>query len=267
MTETDRRRFLQIVGGTAAACVLTAGTVSAETSSRDPGQRDRTRIIPWGTAGGPTILDPARAGTSTAMVYQDQVYLVDLGLGAYQRLVQSGISPEQTSMGETLGAVCGIFFTHVHSDHAADWPALYWTAGSNSVGRTAPPIQVFGPGPRHSLPRVHPPGAAGGRSRRSHTGHRPDDRVPAASVRGRPERPGPGWLGPGTSGRVPDPGHRSFRDLGARSGRETATVERPDPGLAQRGRDGHRHACRPPSHRACVRLPVRHPGRLRGRLR
>lgn len=157
----DRRRFLQILGGTTAASVLTAGTASADSEPRPnpaTGPRGRTQIIPLGTAGGPTILDPARAGTSTAIVYQDQVYLVDLGLGAYRRLIQSGISPELTSVGNALGNVRGIFFTHLHSDHVADWPGLYWTAGSNSVGRTAPPIQVFGPGPRHSLPRVFPPG-------------------------------------------------------------------------------------------------------------
>ncbi|MEY9893148.1 ribonuclease BN (tRNA processing enzyme) [Catenulispora sp. MAP5-51] len=160
-TGTDRRRFLQILGGTTAASALMTGTASADSKPHPdaaPRPHGRTRIIPLGTAGGPTIMNPARAGTSTAIVYQDQVYLVDLGLGAYQRLVRSGINSELTSVGNTLGNVCGIFFTHLHSDHVADWPGLYWTAGSNSIGRTAPPIRVWGPGSRQSLPRVFPPG-------------------------------------------------------------------------------------------------------------
>jgi hypothetical protein len=93
--------------------------------------------VPLGTAGGPTLLDTARAGVSTAIVHAGRVYLVDLGLGAYNRLVNSGIAPGLAN-GDLLGNVRGIFFTHLHSDHVSDWPALYVTGVSNAIGRTAP---------------------------------------------------------------------------------------------------------------------------------
>lgn len=153
---SNRRRFLQSLG--AAGSALALGTAAAcATPRRSTEPVARTRIVPLGTAGGPTLLDPARAGVSTAIVHADRIYLVDLGLGAYQRLVQSRIA-RGLANGDLLENVRGIFFTHLHSDHVADWPALYVTGVSNAIGRTAPPIQVWGPGVRPTLPRVFPPG-------------------------------------------------------------------------------------------------------------
>ena len=56
--------------------------------------------------------------------------------------------------------VRGIFFTHMHSDHFTEWPAVYMTGPSNTEngGRTASPIAVRGPGNRGVLPRVFPAG-------------------------------------------------------------------------------------------------------------
>lgn len=50
-----------------------------------------TRLVPLGTAGGPTRLDGGRRGVSSAVVYGDRVHLVDLGHGAMHRPVQSGL--------------------------------------------------------------------------------------------------------------------------------------------------------------------------------
>lgn len=172
----NRRRLLTTLGAAVAGSALPIGTAAASATPRPNTEpRARTRIVPLGTAGGPTLLDPARAGVSTAIVHADRVYLVDLGLGAYHRLVQSGITPGLTK-GDLLGNVRGIFFTHLHSDHIADWPALYVTSNSNAIGRTGPPIQVWGPGVRPTLPRVFPPG-------------RPQPPV------FEPDEPGPGTIG------------------------------------------------------------------------
>nr|WP_082931991.1 MBL fold metallo-hydrolase [Gordonia sp. LAM0048] len=94
---------------------------------------------------------------STAVVYGDQVYVFDLGLGAVQRLRNSGAVSKDTAP-TFLRSVRGIFFTHMHSDHLADWPALYAIGPSNNLGDTArEPIVVRGPGSRGVLPRVFPP--------------------------------------------------------------------------------------------------------------
>ncbi len=114
-----------------------------------------------GTAGGPVIL-PAepraggqRYGVSTAVVYEDRVYVVDLGNGAHLRLVEAGLGGERLNTG--FANVRGVFFTHLHSDHVSEWPGMYAT-GSMNVGSYEGRIEVFGPGDRGSLPRVYPPG-------------------------------------------------------------------------------------------------------------
>jgi ribonuclease BN (tRNA processing enzyme) len=48
---------------------------------------------------------------------------VDLGHGSVERLVETGM------VGETLQSalmnVRAILFTHLHSDHITEWPAVY----------------------------------------------------------------------------------------------------------------------------------------------
>jgi ribonuclease BN (tRNA processing enzyme) len=118
-------------------------------------RRHRTRVVLLGTAGGPSILTNDRFGVSTAVVYEDRVYLVDLGHGAHMRLLDAGLGGNL--LARSLTRVRGIFFTHLHSDHIVEWPALYATGASNSSGRGPEPIRVFGPGDRGALPRVFPP--------------------------------------------------------------------------------------------------------------
>lgn len=158
---TDRRRLLSMVGlGAVGAVTATAmRTPAAAASPRaQPAGRPaaRTRVILLGTAGGPAVLDGGRHGTSTAIAFEDKVYVVDLGVGAFGRLQQSGLSPE-TGLGSALSSVRGIFFTHLHSDHTVDWPTTYAIGSMNIVGRSGGPIQVFGPGARDTLTRVFPP--------------------------------------------------------------------------------------------------------------
>ncbi|MER7192880.1 MBL fold metallo-hydrolase [Streptomyces flaveolus] len=78
---------------------------------------------------------------SSVVVHGNRVYLVDLGHGAMHRLVQSGLG-EGDGLGSALSAVRGIFLTHLHSDHAADWPTMYATGPTNIVRRGTGPIQV-----------------------------------------------------------------------------------------------------------------------------
>ena len=160
-----RRRVLAaLAAGAATAAASTVGAGVAPAAA-GPGGRSvtgpaRTRLVLLGTLGGPLYLDPGRAGTCTALVHEDRVYLVDLGMGAYFRLVQHQARGGQPT---ALSQVAGIFFTHLHGDHTTDWPAVYATGSVNVAHRTASPasaatpIQVFGPGDRGTLPRVFPP--------------------------------------------------------------------------------------------------------------
>ena len=155
---STRRGFLTGLGVTAAAgaTYLAARPASAAASPTIPPGRSRTRIVPLGTAGGPIYQGSGRNGTSTAVVVGERVYIVDLGLGSLQQLAASGLAASPT-LPSSLAHVSGVFFTHLHSDHTADWPAMFATSPSNINGRTGPAIRVYGPGSRGGLPRVYPP--------------------------------------------------------------------------------------------------------------
>lgn len=156
---TLRRRGL--LGGVAAlATASTLGVSSrAEASSGEgtAGKHARTSLVLLGTAGGPVFVSDDRAGVSTAVVFDGNVYVVDLGHGSPGRLVQAGLAGE--GIQSALMRVRAILFTHLHSDHFTEWPAVYMTSPTNTEngGRTASPIAVRGPGNRGVLPRVFPP--------------------------------------------------------------------------------------------------------------
>ncbi|WP_370615634.1 MBL fold metallo-hydrolase [Mumia sp. Pv 4-285] len=156
--DPGRRRFLKVLGASAAVGALATAVPSAAAGApaHRRGRPARTRLVLLGTAGGPAYVDATRAGVSTAVVFEDRVYVVDLGLGAFQRLAQSGLGPDN-GLGSALTNVRGVFFTHLHSDHTVDWPGTYVTGSMNATGRTDGAIQVFGPGRRDTLPRVFPP--------------------------------------------------------------------------------------------------------------
>ncbi|WP_432504246.1 MBL fold metallo-hydrolase [Kineococcus arenarius] len=155
----SRRRFLQALGaGAAAGTAATAAAVPAAAAPATSSRRctARTKIVLLGTSGGPQWGSPDRTGICTAVVHDGRYYLVDLGWGASHRLVQSGIGGSDAARGP-LADLAGVFFTHLHSDHVAEWPALYLTGYTNAAGRTLPPVEVFGPGDRAVPPRVFPP--------------------------------------------------------------------------------------------------------------
>ncbi|WP_406022557.1 MBL fold metallo-hydrolase [Nocardioides sp. NBC_00850] len=159
---TDRRRLLSMVGlgavgaVTATALGTPAAAAPASADSTERRSKARTRVVLLGTSGGPAVLDGGRHGVSTAIAFEDKVYVVDLGVGAFGRLQQSGLAPD-TGLGSALSWLRGIFFTHLHSDHTVDWPTTYAIGSMNIVGRSGGPVQVFGPAPRDTLSRVFPP--------------------------------------------------------------------------------------------------------------
>lgn len=102
-----------------------------------------TELILLGTAGGP-IPVPHRAGTSSALVVDGVVYVIDCGRGSPTRFVEAGLR---------FSALGGIFLTHLHVDHVGDLPGMLlypW-------GTSPAPVQVWGPGSPKLLPQGEPP--------------------------------------------------------------------------------------------------------------
>lgn len=155
----SRRSLLRLAGVTAAAvpavALMQPTGASATPSARHRPSRKRTKLVLLGTAGGPVLTNTGgRRGISTAVVYGDRVYVVDLGHGSFDQLAAAGL----TGTANTLENLRAVLFTHLHSDHITEWPALYMTAMANTGGVPLPePIRVFGPGDRGTLPRVFPP--------------------------------------------------------------------------------------------------------------
>ncbi|MDQ8935541.1 MBL fold metallo-hydrolase [Acinetobacter rudis] len=74
-----------------------------------PPPREGLYLVMLGTRAGP--FPSLRAATSTALVVDGRVYVIDAGSGLVQRFYESGLN---------FGDVQGIFITHLHSDHVDD---------------------------------------------------------------------------------------------------------------------------------------------------
>jgi ribonuclease BN (tRNA processing enzyme) len=169
----SRRTFLRGAGVLAAAPLLTGWCekAAAVVSPGDiilPGAGNfNTRLVLLGTAGGqPWWPGSNRVSASTALLVGDTIYLIDLGHGATQRMVEafnSGIfvntvgGKVEEAHSSFLQNVDGLFFTHLHMDHTADYPTLLLIGQSvglgkiNVPGQPAQPLKVFGPGDRGQL--------------------------------------------------------------------------------------------------------------------
>lgn len=94
----------------------------------------RTRLILLGTGGGPR---PRASSSAPAQVIvaNDAAYVVDCGDGVARQLVLAGVA---------LTSLRGVFITHHHSDHNADYGnliSLAWASGLRT------PVDTWGPPP------------------------------------------------------------------------------------------------------------------------
>lgn len=101
-------------------------------------------LVLLGTAGGP-VWATDRAGISSAVVVGDAVYLVDCGKGCGQQLRRAGLE---------LADLRGIFITHLHSDHIADYFNLQLYGWYQNLERARRPVHAYGPGDRGVLPPI-----------------------------------------------------------------------------------------------------------------
>ena len=124
-----------IVAAAALSAGLMWGALQAQAAEAPKPAPDR--IVLLGTHGGPSI-DPMRSEPATLLVIGGTPYLIDAGEGTAERL---------TAAGQPVTSVRTIFITHHHLDHTAGLEpliSLSW-AGLALSGRTAPPVQIYGP--------------------------------------------------------------------------------------------------------------------------
>ena len=91
-------------------------------------------LVLLGTGGGPKIW-ASRSQPASAVIVNDDVYIIDTGDGITAQLAKSNIDPNSIKV---------IFITHNHSDHVADYGTLLlrsWQSGHKG------PINCFGPPP------------------------------------------------------------------------------------------------------------------------
>lgn len=93
--------------------------------------QSRTRLVLLGT--GTPNTDINKFGPSTAIVVDDQPYIIDCGPGAVRRAVAAGIDVKKLNL---------LFVTHLHSDHTSGYPDFLLTP---AVLERKGPLKVFGP--------------------------------------------------------------------------------------------------------------------------
>jgi ribonuclease BN (tRNA processing enzyme) len=103
-------------------------------------QRNKTRLILLGTAGGPRPR-PAPSAASQVIVVNDVAYLVDCGDGVARQLTAAGIP---------VSRLRHIFITHQHSDHNADYGNLILLAWAELPA----PVHAWGPPPLEKMTRL-----------------------------------------------------------------------------------------------------------------
>jgi ribonuclease Z len=85
---------------------------------------------------GSPIPDPNRAGPSTLVRAEGQVFLVDCGRGVLQRAAAVGVGASGLS---------ALLLTHLHSDHIADLGDLLITRWVTTFVPDPPPLPIIGP--------------------------------------------------------------------------------------------------------------------------
>lgn len=119
---------------------VAAGVAALPLAGVRPRPHRASRLILLGTAGGPTP-KPNRAAPAQAIVVGEATYIIDCGNGVARQMVLAGL---------TLGSIRGVFITHHHSDHNADYGTLLLLAWGSDL---ATAVDTFGPPPLAEMTR------------------------------------------------------------------------------------------------------------------
>lgn len=154
----SRRKFIRGMGASlaipvAGSCIgCGGGSSSGETSYR-------TRMVILGSSGGVSWWESSdRASTSTALLVENTMYLVDMGQGTAGRMAKAfnhdPHNPDGSYSGHGsstfLKNLKALFFTHLHQDHTADYPSLLLIGPGAGLSQKHI-LQVFGPCNRGQL--------------------------------------------------------------------------------------------------------------------
>src|ERR1700751_3758978 len=126
--------------------LLTALRTPAEQPGSEPpkAHSTRTKVVLLGT--GTPVPDPDRSGPATAIVVDDNAYLVDFGPGVIRRAESAALIRRMPAV--EPGNLKVAFVTHLHSDHTAGYADLIlsgWTSGRRI------PLEVYGPSGLQSM--------------------------------------------------------------------------------------------------------------------
>jgi ribonuclease BN (tRNA processing enzyme) len=126
----------QFVG--ASAAFLSALPLSG--ASALPFSGAGSRLILLGTAGGPTP-KPNRAAPAQVIVVNGACYVIDCGNGVARQMILANLR---------LGSIRGVFVTHQHSDHVADYGNLLLLAWASDLSSR---VNTWGPPPLKEMTR------------------------------------------------------------------------------------------------------------------
>jgi ribonuclease BN (tRNA processing enzyme) len=107
-----------------------------------------TELVLLGTAGAPMPV-PGRGGTSSALVIDGRVFVIDCGRGSPSAFADAGLD---------FSHLEAVFLTHLHADHTGDLPGMLLYPWGGRVGENGPlaPIRVYGPSRPAMLPTGDP---------------------------------------------------------------------------------------------------------------
>lgn len=137
--------------GALAACEADGPKPSRRESSTATAKPSKLEIVLLGTAGGPPNFQNSRSGISTALMVDGRCYIVDCGRSAVTQFHTSGL---------TFDSINGIFITHLHADHVADYYNFFLLGGFNWPHSIERQIPVYGPGRAGGLPKKFGGGTA-----------------------------------------------------------------------------------------------------------
>ncbi len=103
-----------------------------------------TELVLLGTAGAPMPV-AGRAGTSSALIVDERIFVIDCGRGSPSAFADAGLD---------FSCLEAVFLTHLHADHTGDLAGLLLYPWGIRVGDNGPlaPIRVYGPSRPEALP-------------------------------------------------------------------------------------------------------------------
>lgn len=138
------RRSIMAGVGVASGLALTPSLAAAATSSTQakgarPPRGKGLELVLLGTRAGPPV-DLHQVGASSALVVDGRTYVIDCGRASVTQFAAAGLR---------FDSIAGIFLTHLHADHIADYYNFFMMGGhiKNQNGdHTERPVPVHGPG-------------------------------------------------------------------------------------------------------------------------